>query len=419
MYSNLATTQKPGVLTELGKWYGLNYVYLKGSTLEPSSYWQSDSNWQKLGDAAAIGGWEKFNTPVSLASWDNRPKILVVTDVKRGLYDQTFRFATWGAIPFDEANIIVGQKSIDSYSLSDLKNYDAVIMRGYTYKSESGAYNLLNQYVKGGGKLIFDTGWQYETPDYVLASAPDFMPFGSLKWENLDVNSNFSASSDFSGIDTSKFGDMKYGDSSWGVSVAQNLKSSAKVDLSYDGQPLVVSQKYGQGNVTWIGFNIVAHAIAKDSTEEAKFFNAITANSIGDKQISNLNTTMTRISPDKVEFNLQSSTTGASGIYFRESYFPYWQAYLLSGNNKTNLKIDKAGPGFMYINLPKVSSGDKVILEIQISIWQKIADFISIVAGILILIIFAKPSFFSGIKFPKINIKLPKLGFSNNEDKDY
>lgn len=419
MYSNLASTQKPGVLTELGKWFGLNYVYLTGSDLEPKSYWQSDSNWEKFGSPEILSGWKKFNIPVSLATWDNRPKILVVTDVKRGLYDQIFRFATWGAIPFDEANIIIGKNSIDSYSLSNLKNYDAIIMRGYSYNSKSKAYNLLNQYVKGGGKLIFDTGWQFEVPDYILDKAPEFMPFDSLVWQNLDVNSKFSVSPDFAGVDTSKFGDLKYGDSSWGVSIAQNLKSWANIDLSYDGKPLVVSGKYGKGDVAWIGFNIIAHAIAKDNTEEAKFFNGLVTNILGNKQISNLNTVYTRISPDKAEFDLQSSTTGNSGIYFRESYFPYWKAYLQSGNKKTNLKIEKAGPGFMYISLPPVTSGDKVILQIQISIQQKIADTISVAFGILALITFAKPNLFSFVKLPKIKIKLPNSGLSKNENEDY
>jgi hypothetical protein len=419
MYSSLASTQKPGVLTELGKWFGLNYVYLKGSTLEPAAYWQTDSNWESLGNPGVPGGWEKFKIPVSLVSWDNRPKILVVTDVKRGLYDQTFRFATWGALPYDKFNLIIGQKSIDSYTVDDLKSYDAVVMRGYSYKSQPGAYNLLNRYVSGGGKLLFDTGWQFEIPDYILNKAPDFMPFESLDWENLDVNSTFSLSGGFNGIDAAKFGDLKYGSSSWGVSVAQNIKSGANIDLSYDGKPLVISGKYGKGDVTWIGFNIVAHAIAKDSIEEAKFFNALATNLLGDKQISNLNTTITRINPDKVEFDLKSTTTGNSGIYFRESYFPYWRAYLEKGSQRISLKIEKAGPGFIYINLPLVASGDKVILEIQISIWQKVADFVSILSGILLLSYFIKPSLFSWIKIPKFKIKLSLPGLSKDENEDY
>lgn len=413
MYTVFPITQKPGVLTELGKWFGLNYVYLSGSKTEPNTYWQQDSNWEKIENEETAIGWYKFNIPVSLVAWDTRPKILIVTDTKRGLYDQLFRFATWGAIPYDKANIIIGAKSIDSYSLNDLKNYDVVIMRGYSYKSQQNAYSLLNEYIKGGGKLIFDTGWQYEIPDYILDKTPDFMPFDSLDWQNLDINSTFSLSGEgFGEINLSEFGDLKYESSSWGVSVAQNLKPWAKINLIYDGKPLVISGKYGNGNVTWIGFNLIAHAIAKNSVEEAKFFNALLANSLEGKQSQNLDITYTRENPDKIEFDLQSTTTSNSGIYFRESYFPYWKAYLQSGNNKTNLKIERVGPGFMYINLPPTKNGDKVILEIQISIWQKIANTISILTGILVLVVFAKPSLFSGIKFPKL--KAPK-----NENEDY
>lgn len=404
MYSNLTAAQKPGVLTELGKWFGLNYVFLTGSTLEPASYWQSDPNWEN------IGTWKKFKTPVSLATWDNRPKILVITDVKRGLYDQTFRFATWGAIPFDRFNIITGKRAINSYSLTDLKKYDIVFMRGYSYNSRQSAYNLLDRYVKDGGKLIFDTGWQYETPDYQLSKTPDFMSFDSLVWKNLNTNASFSEVG---------FGDLKYGDGSWGVSVPQNLKPGAKIDLSYDSQPLVVSSNYGKGKVTWIGFNIVAHAIAKDNQNEALFFNNLITNIVGENSVSNLNIDYKRISPDKVEFDLDSNSDARSGIYFRESHFPYWKATLVSGNKNTNLKIDKSGPGFMTIDLPSVKSGDKVILEIKISFWQKIANLVSIVSVFVVLAYIFKPSVFNKIKLPKFKFKLPKFGTSKDEDKDY
>ena len=420
MYSNLAATQKPGVLTELGKWFGLNYVYLKGSTLEPSKYWQTDQNWQKIFTNETLGGWEKFQTPVSLVSWDTRPKVLVITDTSRGLYDQTFRFATWGALPYDNFNLIIGKKSVDSYSLDELKKYDLILMRGYSYNSQSGAYNLLNDYVKGGGKLIFDTGWQYEIPDYQLSQAPDFMPFDSLVWKNLSTDSDYSLNSDFNNVDVSKFGDLKYGDSSWGISAAQGLRSGAKVDLSYDNQPLIVSGSFGKGKVTWIGFNIIAHAIAKDSTEEAKLFNLIANQMVSSGSSQSLDVSYLRPNPDKVEFKLNSDSNKASGIYFRESYFPYWHAYLISEGKSSVLTVESAGPGFMYIDLPPVKTGDSVTLEIEIPIWQKIADLISLLSFVLVLNYLFHPEIFSKIKLPKIHVKMPKINFSDDdEDKNY
>jgi hypothetical protein len=410
MYSNLIATQKPGVLSELGKWFGLNYVFLRGSDLEPKDYWQTDTNWEGIKNTVINGNWQRFKVPVSLVTWDTRPKVLVITDTKRGLYDQTFRFATWGAIPFDKYNLIVGNKNIDSYSLNDLKQYDAVFMRGYSYRFQSSAYNLLDRYIKNGGKLIFDTGWQFETPDYQLEKAPDFMPFKSLVWKNLDPNSNFSLNN---------FGNLKYGDYSWGVSVAENLKPGSVTELSYDGSPLIVSNNYGQGRVVWIGFNIVAHAIAKDNTIEAQFFNTLLTNLVGDKQVVKYDITYTRISPDKVEFSLNSDSNTQSEIYFRESYFPYWRATLLSGNKKVNLKIDRSGPGFMSISLPEVKRNDKVIVEIRIPIWVRMVGLTSILFSITTLIYLIKPELFSWVKSLKLKIKLPSFDMTNDEDKNY
>lgn len=407
MYSNAPVYQKPGVLTELTRWFGLKYVFLKGNELEPLDFWKTDDNWSDLGT------WKSFNQDISLVDWTDKPKVLVIADEERGIYDQIFRFFNWGSLSFDRGLTVIGGENIDDYSLNELKKYDLIVMVGYKYKNKNRAYSLLDGYVKNGGKLIFDTGWQYEIPDYVISKAPEFMPFESLTWKSLDVGGAF---------DREGFGPLTYEGLSWGVSTPNKIRSWARPIISFEGTPLGLKGEYGKGEVVWFGFNIIPHAIAKDNLNEALFFGDVVKGLIGDSQNPKLDVSMNRVSPDRIEFLLNQDLQGGSEIYFRESYFPYWRASLVRGNRVvSSLKIERSGPGFMLIDLPQVSKGDKVILEIKISPMQKIMNGVSVLTFIFLVLYVAKPEIFAGIRLPKVKmgLKLPKLGKIDDEDENY
>ena len=400
MYSRFPLHQKPGVLTELGKWFGLNYVYLSGTPLEPHDFWTQDPNWIRIPPVSSASaskdqqenineGWREFTQATGDTTWDTRPKMLVVADNSRHFYDETFKFFTRGALLYEDGIPVLGKKNIDEYSLDELKQYDSIFMRSYGYKWQWNAYRLLDDYVKNGGNLIFDTGWQYNVPDYQLAKAPSFMPFGSLTWQNLDPDARLTVEDPViaGDIDSSQLGDLKYGTASWGVSVPANLKSWAKPVVSADGKPLIVAGKYEKGKVIWIGFNIVAHAETKDSVEEAKLFRDLVSYvHEGRPTRTTYAVQKERISPDSVAFSLNQSVSTPSQLYFREAYYPDWRASLVSSNGNKNLTIQRAGPGFMLISLPPVTSGDKLLLEIKPSVGQIIATIVSIItfAGIVI-----------------------------------
>lgn len=424
MYSTYPLYQKDGVLTELGKWFGLDYVFLTGTPLEPIDYWASDQNWEKLAHAPSENvrkmlrdsdnqGWREFKLKTGPVTWDTRPKVLLISDNATFQYDATFKFFTRGGLLYDQGIPVQGGKYIDNYTLSDLKKYDAVFMRAYGYNNKNKAYDLLDSYVKDGGKLIFDTGWQYNIPDYEIKSAPQFMPFEGLVWKNLNRDAVF---------DASDMGDLTYAESSWGVSTPTKLRDWAKVELSADGIPLAVSGNYGNGKVLWFGFNIIPHAEAKDSMGEVRLFNKLITEMIGVKENKNLNIQVNRVNPDKIEFTLNEDADTNSNIYYRESYYPDWQAVLVSGGRKSKLNVDRAGVGYMLINLPKVASGDKIVLQIEKSKGQKIADVISILTFVGLLIYLFTPVVFEKLadKLPKPKIHTPKFTVDHkNEDEDY
>lgn len=408
MYSIFPLYQKPGVLTELGKWFGLNYVYLSGTPLEPHSYWDEDANWVKVPKKIPTSGnlevnpnegWIEFREPIGSVTWDNRPKMLVVTDNSKQFYDETFKFMTRGGLLYDQAIPVMGKKNIDEYSLPELKQYESILMRAYGYKKRSKAYRLLDNYIKSGGNLIFDTGWQYNIPDYQLERAPSFMPFETLTWQNLNPNARLTIVDKtlLIDIDEAKLGDMRYGDNaSWGVSTPGNLKGWAKPIVTLDGKPVIVAGQYGEGRVVWVGFNIVAHAEAKDAPDEAKMFSRLVSYLFeGRQKPASYNTAERRISPDEVEFTLTQSVSYSSNLFFREAFYPDWQARLISPNKSTVIPVRRAGPGFMLIMLPPVQAGDRIVLKLETSLGQHIANGVSGVTFVLLLLYIFIPSKFT------------------------
>lgn len=424
MYSSYPIYQKPDVLTEIGKWWGLDYVYLTGTPLEPHDFWNADSNWEKQ-NPDTDKGWRKFTKSTGEETWDNRPKILVISDNAKFFYDNTFKFFTRGGLLYEQGIPVHGTKYVDDYSLDQLKNYEIVFMRSYGYKNKSYAYNLLNDYVEQGGKLIFDTGWQYNIPDYEIDKAPEFMPFDNLVWKNLDTNAKLEVNDeDLAGkIDASKMGDLKYEEThSWGVSSPTKVRSWGKVLVSAQNAPLAITGDYGKGKVLWFGFNLLPHSETKDSMEEVKLFNVLTLQLLGDKNISQYDLESRRINPDKIEFVLNDSSDTPSNLFFRESYYPDWKAKLISVNSQSTLTIDKAGPGFMLINLPKVKNGDRVVLTIEKSFGQKVANTVSIATFMILLVylFFPKPFGIIGSKVGKQKVHIPKPQIkTKNEDEEY
>lgn len=383
MYTTFPLYQKPGVLTELGKWFGLDYVFLTGDQQEPIDFWESDKNWKAIG-----GGWREFGEPQNIASWSNKPNILVITDNDKRLYDQNYRFFTQGGIKFDQADIIQGPKKIDSMSQKEINQYDLIFMRGYDYGLKFRAYSKIDNYLSQGGSLIFDTGWQYNIPDFATERAPSWMPFDSLSWQNLTKDGSWKLNDEGidKTIDAQKLGPLTWEDTSWGVSVPKNLKPWARPILSYSGTPLIVMGEYGKGKVAWMGFNIVPHAEAKDSVEEVYLFNELVKKLLPDASNSQFSYTYNRIHPDKVEFILNDTTSENTGFYFREAYYPDWHAKLITPKGSKKLKITRSGPGMMYVQMPPAEAGAKLVFEIRTPFVQHSLNALAVLASLLIVV---------------------------------
>ncbi|MFA5070490.1 MAG: 6-pyruvoyl-tetrahydropterin synthase-related protein [Patescibacteria group bacterium] len=275
-----------------------------------------------------------------------------------------------------------GKDYIEDYSLDELSKFDSVILYQYKIKNIEKMANLLNNYVENGGGLII------EASDFVDDSLKSELAKKILGVYIREINVNrdwqFEAgnSAIASGIDFTEFSPALYLDSPWKVYVNPVKNDQVENVLLTDGQPVVMAKNFGQGRVIFSGLNLPYHIRNNNqlNLEETKFLNNMykwVLNGDLEKAVP-VNYEMKFISPEKREVSLREE---ASGVVFKENYFANWHAYLEQEGGKTNLTIYPAGPDFMYVPLPRNSTGATLVFQYKKSTLEDVSLYITIVIG--------------------------------------
>ena len=381
------------LMNNLAHWFGINYVFFSERTdskLFQEAGWELfDGNWEK--------GVLKNPQENRLVDLSTKPSILVIGQDSVNAYLQVFRLGTNGLFPYEDAILVWGKSEIDNYELIDLKEFDALLLHGYNYSSKNRTDELLENYVKEGGRVFIDTGWQYTTPDWETEEdmeALQIIPFNRLAWKDLGRTGDFvlEDSEVQNEVDASQLTPLVYGDKSWNVSTSEktNLKEWAKVVLSAEGYPLIVKGEIGKGRVIWSGMNILPR-IKKGGTvnqQELKLMTNLFSwlNEGEDKK--NYSVSYRRDHPDRVEFIIQENMPNGGGLYWKEAYHPDFRATLVTSHQSpATLPIYRAGPGFVLINIPKANVGDKIIYSYKKPLIERISSFASFLTAIILLTI--------------------------------
>ncbi|MBU0618887.1 hypothetical protein KKD62_01475 [Patescibacteria group bacterium] len=384
----------PAQVANVAQWFGAQYVLLNEGADPPENFTQDPEHWQELSPSIY-----RFKTRLKPYSYTtNKPVILVIASHEQAAYETFFRLANLGVLPYESAFLVLGQERVDAYSLAELEQFDALVLFGYSYKRQAKAFGLLDNYLKQGGKVFLSTGWQYIDADWQLENAPDFMPVTALSWsKNIDSSAEFKLEDDsLNQIKTSQFDPLVWGDQPWGVSLAAQVRPWAKTLLSINSQPIVVSGDYGQGKIVWTGLNWPGHiSTYNDNPEEIKFlqtvFQALLTSEVNDELVQTEQVTVKRDFPDKVEV-VFSQTAEPGNFYWRESYHPDWRAYWLSNDKKTRLPIYRAGPLYQLVFTPAAKVGDRLIFEYHPRLRGVLANLISALTLIGLLIYLIKGS---------------------------
>ena len=405
------------VIPELSQWFGVKYVLLNHKT-DPVAELvtvglkkHSEVITPHFYDGLGLYEWPAVGPIIDV---DTRPKILVIgkDEPKYKMYELVFRKAVYNLVPYQEAILIHGRPHVTDYTPEELSQFDLVWLYGYDYKNpkdQQQSWQLLDQYLKAGGNLFVDTGWQFTAADWQQRETPEFFPTKSLVWQDLGKARDYELTTnlfDTNDINTSSFRPLIWEDQPWGVSTDSSLRDWARPILTVKGMPLVAGGSFGEGRVIWSGMNILNHIDGFDwDNEEGKLVNRLITWLLGDHESNQLvfdqDFKATRRSQDQVELEFLRGVGQGYGVYFKESWHPFWQAKVVANGQSQALKIYKAGPNFKYVFLPTLNAGDRLVFGIQLP-WRYRLYQLASLAGWLGLVVFlVKPEW---LKLPKLTL---------------
>lgn len=430
-YGNAGIYDNPTLLSELQKWYAFDYVFIKPN-------WDRDQNYRKVGfelfkDYPNLGYqiYKYPNTGGNLYLSD-KPAILVIGDASKGAYEQVFRIANTGALSFDKTLLIQGEKSVESYSLEDLKAFDGLILHGYSYKSKSQVWKLLNSYLEAGGRVFINTGWQYVNNDWGKDNGKAVFPetnpvtltqWGALNtdWDNASVDASLGNS-----FNLNNFSPLSWRGESWNMAYAdvKSLSKGSEPLLRIGDNVLMARKKIGKGQIVWTGFNIFSHIAEYRNQDEIDFLTFLLDSLFEYKKGSVYeNTDYARSFPDKVEISINQDIKSPAWLLWRESYSPNWK---LTVNKGKKLELLSAGPGFIISRIPASDKGDILKLEYKLNVFEGIvARTISLTTFVFLIFYLIKGEYVEKNILGKIlkplrrkSVNL-KESFGTSEDEDY
>lgn len=317
-------------------------------------------------------GWQKVSSnpaafvnpdPSGLAAqWLSGNAVLVVGETQASvpaLYNFVFERATTGVLPFASAWLVRGRSpKIDDYSDADLSRYAGVILLGYQYHDHSAAWSRLDRYVRSGGHLFVETGWQYVDPDWDVATAPSVLPVGSLRWSALDP----AAPVQVGGAPDQQFGPFEYGSGGWGASSTPSVRQGATELVRVGNRVVAARWDVGRGRVLWSGMNLMAHDAISGSADEDRFladqFAWLFAPTVAASSQLSLQPSWT--DSDHVSLALEQSA-GPSLVLFKESLFPGWTARLVTPNGSSSVDLMGSEMDFMLADLASVPPGSALV----------------------------------------------------------
>ena len=354
-------------VNELARWFGLQYVVLHKNlsplerydpTLWPVVYPQTDDN-------PTIVQVRRFTEAPEMASLASRPVVLVIGGYQNGIYEQAFREFVKGALGYESGLAVEGGHNIDDYSLDQLGRFDAVFLHGYGHKDYKRAWQLLDEYVAGGGALYVDTGWQFFTPDWELEDAPPVLPVRNLEWTHFGIDAPFTVEdpSLIGPTVSTNLPPLIWEGQPWGVSVpSKGLRDWAHPVLRAAGVPLIAAGEYGQGRVVWSGMNLIGHAGTYDSDEERHLLGRLIGWLVGTSFAGEMRPPgVVREDPDHIRFMLHDPLPEGTSLLWREAFSPDWRASIEVDGRETKVPIYRAGPGMMLLQLPQTEAGGVVV----------------------------------------------------------
>ena len=414
----------PSALNDLADWMGISYIYIDPEG-DPVEKYQA-AGWSRIYADADVELWANAAAP-PMATARTKPALLVIADPKSGSFPLLFRLANEGLAPYSEYSIVEGAQSVEDYSPDDLRQFDIIFMNGYRYRNPEKAWGLLEGYVREGGSLFVDTGWQYTIPEWEFERAPAVLPVTRLSWTNYGKQTNYTLDAARFGenVDLDGFGPLIWEAAPWGVSGAnpEDLRDWARPVLSVGDNPLILAGQYGLGRVSWSGMNLLSHMIAYDSPEEAQLLHNLLnwlAEGKGGTELPA--PAVARDHPDQVLFSVSTQAGDVNWLYWREACYPSWHAYVTDSAGAREIPIYRGGPGFMLMPIETTDPQVTVTLRWELPLVERAAIGASALGLLLLVALVVDGLFLGGNGFTWLKIGLvmriprPFLGEGSNRE---
>ena len=356
-----------GLKAELAAVTGADAVVLTPSQAGLAAVYQS-MGWQPA-PGAAVGGSQVYLTPnpSGLASqWTGGTAVLVVGQLEgtpSHPYNDLFKVATQGLIPFGSGWLVRSRSPyIDDYSSSELSAYPALLLLAYRYHDATAAWQRLDDYVREGGHLFVETGWQYTDPDWNLNLPYAALPVTSLRWGPLETANPPVVEA----VADRLFGSLTYQGGGWGASSAPGVRAGAEPLVRVGDRIAVARWNLGRGRVLWSGMNLIAHSTASGSADEAAFLARQLAWLLGPSS-PGLSAPAHPVTPswtggDEADLALTASTT-PSAVLFKESMAPGWSAELVWPGGSRSATIEPSEMDFMLVRLDSIPNGAQLVFR--------------------------------------------------------
>lgn len=371
------------MLATLARWWGIQYVIIDEG-YDP--LWKYGSSFAESYRTTLNGRGllvMKSLNATSLVTVKRVPAMLLIGSDEGGAFEYFFLNTIQIGYDCEDFYPIHGGEYVDDYSLEDLKTFNVVFLHGYKYHDSNSAWKLLRDYVSGGGSLIINTGWQYESADWSNPALPEPSPVRETFWTDYGKEWRLMPADHpvTRGVNFSRFSPPIWGTSPWGFSSTNNesTREWAQPIVWNYGHPLIAVGKYGEGKVVWQGIDLRAHSASFNNTEEYKFIRRIIDWSIqlapSPKDIYDIS----RPTTDKIVVDVRQGGE-ETAILFREAYHPNWHSHVEKNGLRTDLKIYKAGPGFMFVRVLNLGPPLRVTFHYEKSVLEWGAIGISILA---------------------------------------
>lgn len=384
---------EPGTTTksQLADALGVDAVVLSAAQAERASDYRQMSWSQVSSNPIAFVN----PAPSGLAAqWESGTAVLVVGSTQAStpaLYNFVFERATTGLLPFSTAWLVRGTTPyIDDYSDADLGRFAGVILLGYRYHDRDAAWSRLDRFVRGGGSLFVETGWQYVDPDWDLGAAPSTLPVPTLKWSVLDP----SATVVVDGQVDAAFGRFTYGGGGWGASSATGLRPGATELVRVGDRVVAARWTVGRGRVLWSGMNLLAHEASSGSAEEDQFTAAQLAWLFAPAADAG---TQDAIQPvwtdgDHATLSLHAASR-PSLVLLKESLFPGWSARLFTPSGTQQVDLVGSEMDFILARIGPVPAGSTLVFTYGPTLFEQATWWLSLLFLAALATWLVQPSF--------------------------